>query len=136
MNTFNAYQQSANTTETPREIEYRLIGQVTAALIRAQEPGIEQQQKVDALLWNRSIWSAFRVDLLDPENKLPKELRASLVSLSIFVEKETADAIDGNVDLEALIDINKSIMEGLKPTKAYFDSTPATEPQQGINQVG
>ena len=135
MNTYNAYQQSANAAENPREIEYRLLGQVTAALIQAENSGVEQQTKIDALLWNRSVWSAFRVDLMDPSNRLPTELRASLVSLSIFVEKETASAIDGSVDLSALIDINKSIMDGLRPS-VEMNFKPDQQSPQSINHIG
>lgn len=137
MNTYNAYQQSANAAQNPRDTEYRLLGQVTASLLKAQEPGVEQRDKVDALLWNCSVWSAFRVDLMDPANQLPKELRASLVSLSIFVEKETAAAIDGTVDLSALIEINKSIMDGLRPNSTYqATETPSDTTATSINQLG
>jgi flagellar protein FlaF len=135
MSNYNAYQKSANSIENPREIEYRLLGQVTSALIEAENPATEQQTRIDALLWNRSVWSAFRVDLMDPSNRLPTELRASLVSLSIFVEKETVVAIDGSIDLSALIEINKSIMDGLRPS-ANYQSTSDDAQSQGVNQIG
>lgn len=113
MNGYSAYAKSQNVVESAREVEYRLIGQVTAALIEAQE-STDATKRVDAVLWNRQIWSAFRVDLMDPNNALPKPIRAQLISLSLWVDRETHAVLDKKSDMSALIEINKSIMEGLK----------------------
>lgn len=128
MNNYAAYQQSQNTTEHPRDIEYRLLGQVTAAMIKASENPQDRPAVIDAVLWNRNIWSAFRVDLLDPGNRLPKELKAQLISISLFIERETTEVLNDTADMEALIDINKQIMEGLRP-REVSEATPAPAPQ-------
>jgi flagellar biosynthesis activator protein FlaF len=129
MKNYAAYQQSQNTTEHPRDIEYRLLGQVTAALLAAKEKTGNQVALVDAVLWNRNVWSAFRVDLLDPGNQLPKEIKAQLISISLFIERETTEVMNGTADLEALIDINKQIMDGLRPKgEAATAPQPANQP--------
>jgi flagellar protein FlaF len=100
--------------ESARDIEYRLLGQVTASLIEASREGTKANKRVDALIWNRDIWAAFRLDLSHPENGLPEEIRKQLISLSHWVDKETFQVMEGLSDFETLIDINKNIMAGLK----------------------
>ena len=112
---YSAYKTTQNSTENPRDIEYRLLAQVTRSLIDARENPKEFNKKIEAVLWNRDVWSALRVDLSDNDNQLPKQLRASLISISIWVEKETFALLDGRGDLDAIIDINRNIMAGLKP---------------------
>jgi flagellar protein FlaF len=67
-----AYQQTATRTENPREMEYRLFGQVTRALMVASEaPADDIATRIDALDWNRRVWSALATDCSLPENILP-----------------------------------------------------------------
>ena len=84
-----AYKQVQNVTEDTRSIEYRLLGQVTAELIAASEDMKNIQRRSDALKWNRQVWAAFRLDLVGEDNKLPEDLKAKLISLSFFVDRET-----------------------------------------------
>ena len=109
-----AYQQTARRTENPREIEYRLFAQVTSALTDVQQTGKSDLAKMmDVLDWNRRVWSAFAMDCASPDNGLPAQLRASIISLSIFVGKHTSAVMREGEDIQDLIDINKMIMQGL-----------------------
>jgi len=67
----------------------------------------------DALHWNRRMWSTFATDCAIEGNKLPKMLRAQIISLSIWVGKHSSQVIREGEDIRALIDVNKSVMEGL-----------------------
>jgi flagellar biosynthesis activator protein FlaF len=109
-----AYQQAATRAETPRETEYRLFAQVTRALLEASQlDPSEIGKRADALDWNRRVWSALAADCGHPDNKLPAPLRASIISLSIWVEKHSALVIRRKEDFEPLIEINRMIMQGL-----------------------
>jgi len=109
-----AYQQATARAESPREAEYRLFGQVTRALIAAAElPASDVRGRIDALDWNRRLWSALGTDCAAEGNKLPDALRASIISLSIFVGKYTSEVIRQEEDIQDLIDINRMIMQGL-----------------------
>lgn len=109
-----AYQQASARSESPKEAEYRLFGQVTRALMDAAKEDVSNlSARMDALDWNRRLWSALGSDCAAPENNLPPELRAQIISLSIWVGKYTSLVIRGKDDIEALIDINRIIMQGL-----------------------
>lgn len=116
MNGYNAYAAAMNNTEDPRSTEYRLLGSVTGALIRANTAEASLQDRLNALLWNQQVWEAFLVDLSDEDNALPQNLRASLINLSLWIIKETDALMDIGDDLEAMILINRNIMEGLRPS--------------------
>jgi flagellar protein FlaF len=108
-----AYQRNATRVESPREIEYRVFGLVTAALVRARDAGPHQLGKLaEALNDNRRLWTELAIDCASPANKLPNALRAQIISLGIFVEKYTPQALSSG-DIDPLIDINRLIMEGL-----------------------
>lgn len=110
-----AYQQAAARTENGRQGEYRLFGQVTRALIEAEKADpMDISGRVDALDWNRRIWSALGADCASPDNGLPEVVRAQIISLSIWVSKHTSAVIRReDDDIAALIDINRIIMQGL-----------------------
>ena len=109
-----AYQQAATRAESPRETEYRLFAQVTRALMEAAEldPG-EVGRRADALDWNRRLWATLEADCSDVNNQLPRELRASIISLAIWVRKHTSAVIRREEEIEPLIEINRMIMQGL-----------------------
>lgn len=109
-----AYQKTQRSTEHPRDTEYRLFAQVTQALIEADKKGrTELVTFVDALDWNRRMWSALAADCASDGNQLPPSLRAQFVSLSLWVSRFSSDVAALGGSLEPLIDVNKSIMAGL-----------------------
>jgi flagellar protein FlaF len=109
-----AYQQAATRAETPREMEYRLFAQVTRALMEAAKlDELEIGRRADALDWNRRVWKTLAADCSDVGNQLPAPLRASIISLSIWVEKHTSLVIRRQESFEPLIEINRMIMQGL-----------------------
>jgi len=110
-----AYQQAATRAESPRETEYRLFGQVTLALMDAAkcEP-TDVRGRIDALDWNRRVWSVLGTACSDPDNGLPDALRASIISLSIWVAKHTSEVIRRKEEIEPLIEVNRMIMQGLR----------------------
>lgn len=111
-----AYQKARSSAESPRDAEYRLFGQVTAALIEAGQKGRADMRKlIDAIDWNRRMWSAFATDCATEGNGLPVPLRAQIISLSIWVSRYSSQVIREGEPMEPLIDINRTIMAGLAP---------------------
>ncbi len=109
-----AYKQAATRAEAPRDLEYRLFGQVTRALIHASTVDkADVATRIDALDWNRRLWSTLATDCSDPDNVLPKPLRAQIISLSLFISRHSSAIMRGEEDFETLIDINRMMMQGL-----------------------
>lgn len=114
-----AYQQAANRAESPRDMEYRLFAQVTLALMDAAKVDpTDHHQRVDALDWNRRVWTALSEDCASPGNRLPASLRASIISLSLWVGRHTSAVIRRQDEIEPLIEVNRLIMQGLSPNPA------------------
>ncbi len=108
-----AYQTTQKASESTSQTEYRLFADVTRALMDVKELPKLDVRLHDALLWNRQLWSTLATDCAVEGNRLPKQLRASIISISIWVGKYSSQVARGEEDIQALIDINKNIMEGL-----------------------
>ena len=112
--TLKAYQKAQSAAEDPRSTEYRLFGQVTGALIDAHRAGIKGVPLVQAVDWNRRLWGTLAADCMSESNQLSRELRAQIVSLSIWVSKYSSQVMHQGASLDPLIDINRTIMQGLR----------------------
>jgi flagellar protein FlaF len=95
-------------------MEYRLFGQVTRALMHASTlDASEIAARIDAIDWNRRLWSALATDCSDPNNAMNAGLKAQIISISLFVSRHSSAIMRGEDDFEALIDINRMVMQGL-----------------------
>jgi len=108
-----AYQKAQRASENSRSTEYRLFGQVTGALLDAQNAGAKGAALIDAIDWNRRLWSTLAVDCMDDNNQLSRPLRAQIVSLSLWVTKYSSEVVQQGASLEPLIDVNRNVMQGL-----------------------
>jgi flagellar protein FlaF len=109
-----AYQQAAQRAETPRDVEYRLFAQVTRALLDVKStPREDLSAWIDVLHWNRRIWAALADDCSSPTNALPEQTRAQVISLSLFVHRTTSQVMRRETDIDVLIDLNRTMMQGL-----------------------
>jgi flagellar biosynthesis activator protein FlaF len=110
---YQAYQRAQQSSETPSQVEYRLFVQVTNALISARDKKLRGADLMSVLDWNRRMWSVLSSDCGTEGNSLPSTLRAGIVSLSIWVSKHSSSVMRGEDDIDDLIGINRTIMEGL-----------------------
>ncbi|MFO1016459.1 MAG: flagellar biosynthesis regulator FlaF [Hyphomonadaceae bacterium] len=110
-----AYQRAATQGDQPRDLEYRAFGQVTAALVRVKDEKPALSIVLEALDANRRLWNVLSADCATPENKLPMALRGQIISLAMFVARYSRDVLRDGADVEPLIDINRTMMEGLAP---------------------
>ena len=101
--------------QTMRARERQAMDRVIAMLRAAQERGPQSRERVEALFYLRRLWAIFLNDLNDPNNELPDQLRAGIISIGIWMMKET-DRVRGGAtdDLTPMIEINELIRNGLK----------------------
>jgi flagellar protein FlaF len=62
---------------------------------------------------NQAMWRALKHDLAAQGNALPPDLRASLLSLAFWVDRQTTQVLGGEKGVGALVAINRSIVAGL-----------------------
>jgi flagellar protein FlaF len=116
-----AYRQVQQAAEAPRAEEYRQLASLTLALTRAEEKG-DLRTRLEAIMQNQKFWSALRMAAMAAQASLPAPIRADFVGLADWVERESALASLGDTNLEALIAVNKQVMEGLKPYKGSMQA--------------
>ncbi len=108
-----AYQRAATQAETPRELEYRAFGQVTAGLVRAKQEKPQVAVLAEAIDANRRLWGLLSADCAVAGNLLPLTLRGQIISLAIWVSRYSSQVLREGADIEPLIDVNRTMMEGL-----------------------
>jgi len=108
-----AYQRAATQADSARELEYRAFGQVTAGLMKAKEGVATPTEMAEALDANRRLWNLLSADCSVPGNALPLTLRGQIISLALWVGRYSSTVLRENADIEPLIDINRTMMEGL-----------------------
>lgn len=109
----SAYQRTRAFAEPPRSMEHRLLGQVTGALIEAERNGKKGAALMDVLHWNRQVWATFGATCADAANRLPPNLRGSIISLSLWVDRHSSEIVSGRAELADLIEVNRLVMDGL-----------------------
>jgi flagellar protein FlaF len=110
----SAYQRARQVLETPRSTEHRLLGEITAGLMHARDAGLSGAALMEVLHRNREVWQAFAADCGLPGNGLPAQLRASIVSIALWVDRHISLVMAGREELEPLIEINRLVMQGLE----------------------
>ena len=109
-----AYQRAAQKAESPRQTEYRAFALATRTLIEsAALPQHEIGKRAEALAKNRQLWSLLASDCATTGNSLPQDLRAQIISLSLFVDRYSSQVLRENAPVDVLIEINRTVMQGL-----------------------
>ena len=140
----NAYKTTIRHSESPRQIERRILSRLTGALevhaafdttestfsrIEILSSGLR-----DALTENQKFWAELKYDLALPENALSPDLRAGLLSLALWVDRQTAAILGGQPGVLALVEVNRSIVGGLSAMPRSGAPAP-TDPQASVHVV-
>lgn len=96
---------------TDRDVEYDAFSRVTRNLVQAQRGLVPLARAASDAV---ELWTVIAADLADDGNALPPELRASLTSLAIFAIRHGHKVMVGEATADALVDVNMSIMKGLR----------------------
>ncbi|KWT67428.1 flagellar biosynthesis regulator FlaF [Hyphomicrobium sulfonivorans] len=98
-----------------RERERQVFERSIELLKAADEKGPNSIEAVEALTFSRRMWAALLEDLASPDNALPDELRAQIISIGIWAVREAENIRLGKTaDFKPLIDITTALYEGLQ----------------------
>lgn len=82
---------------------------------RAEAEGGGTPQAIEALRYVQKLWIFFIENLADPTNELGAPLKDDLISIGLWTIAEADRLIaDPEKSFAALIDVNKTIRDGLK----------------------
>lgn len=109
----HAYQRARTMIESPRATECRLMTQITGDMMSARDAGLTGGALMPVLHRNREVWETFASACRAPGNQLPDALRASIISIGLWVDRFTSDVVAGRDSIDELINVNRSIVEGL-----------------------
>ena len=123
-----AYAQQQKRNLSPREVEAMAFTKAALMLEDAKKVTQNINEYSKALRFNHLLWTIIQADLTDPENQLPPEIKANVMSLSIFVDKQTTKALRSSnaTDLDVLININRNLAAGLRTAPGTAPVEPAT----------
>ncbi len=111
----NPYVDNIESTGSERGIEYQIFARVTRQLSHVQTGVTDQLSNIaQALHDNLKLWTILAADVAGEKNELPAELRSKLFYLYEFTREHSAKVLDGKADSKVLIDINMSVMRGLR----------------------
>jgi len=109
------YQEAADDDgNEAREREYEAFTLMIQRLeaVRDHAPASKERRETIALC--AALWRFLINDLREDDNALPQALRADLISLGLWVIRQTEMIQSGNsVDWDEIIDIHRQIRDGL-----------------------
>ncbi len=109
------YAENASTTRNERRSEYDVFARVTKTLRdTATKAKTNFPAYAEALHLNQRLWTALVVDVADPENLIPDDLKARIVYLAEFTQQHSRKILRDNASVMPLLEINMAVMRGLK----------------------
>jgi len=98
-----------------KDRERQLLTRSIDLLSAAHSHGTESLQAIEAIHFLNRVWSSFLEDLGSPDNELPVELRANLISIGLWLLREAEEVRQGRSDnFEGLIEVSQIIRDGIQ----------------------
>jgi len=98
-----------------KDRERQLLTRSIELLTKAREAGPQSREAIEAILFMNRVWTSLIEDLGHPENALPKELRANLISIGLWLLREGEEVRQGRSEnFDGLIEISQIIRDGLR----------------------
>jgi flagellar biosynthesis activator protein FlaF len=111
------YDEIAQDTASDARAAERMAFEKSISLMqKAQAAGLKSREAIEALHFLNRFWTIMLDDLASPENGLPGDLRAKLLSIGIWMIKQAAAIRGGSrTDFRPLIEVSETVLAGLGP---------------------
>lgn len=128
-NSNQAYQSSQKLGTSARQTETRALLEAARQMdeaIAGEDPDAFRA----ALRLNWRLWTIIQADVSSEESLLPDDVRQNILSLSVFIDKHTVNALaePAGRKLRVLIDINRNIARGLMESAGEVDDAGQETP--------
>ncbi len=98
-----------------KDREKQLLSRSIDLLVEARAAGVGSREAVEAIYFLNRLWTVFIEDLGSPENALPRELRANLISIGLWLLREAEEVRTGrSANFEGLIEVSQIIRDGIQ----------------------
>lgn len=98
-----------------KDRERQVLTRSIDLLANARDKGARSQEAVEAIHFMIRVWTAFVDDLGNPDNELPKELRANLISIGLWLLREGEEVRQGrSQNFDGLIEVSQIIRDGMQ----------------------
>jgi flagellar protein FlaF len=98
-----------------KDRERQLLTRSIDLLAAARRKGLPSREAIEAIHFLNRVWTSFIEDLGSPENELPIELRANLISIGLWLLREAEEVRQGRSDnFEGLIEVSQIIRDGIQ----------------------
>lgn len=98
-----------------RDRERQLLTRSIDMLAAARGAGNRSREALEAVRFTTRVWSTLVEDLGSPENALPRELRANLISIGLWILREAEEIRQSRSEnFDGLIDISQIIRDGIQ----------------------
>lgn len=98
-----------------KDRERQVLDRAIELLVEAQTTGVDSFKSIEAIHFVHRVWTTFLDDLSNPDNQLPKELRANLISIGMWVLRESEAIRQGTSNnFDGLIEVSQIIRDGLR----------------------
>lgn len=112
---FSYAEIQADSVADSRDRERQLLSRSVDLLCEARAAGPQSRQATEAVLFLNRVWATFIEDLGSPDNSLPKELRANLISIGLWLLREAEEIRQGrSQNFDGLIDVSQIIRDGMQ----------------------
>ncbi len=103
------------TSDSIRRNEVSAMAHSIKLMTIAQTSGIETKEAIEAMFFTSRLWTVFLEDLVLESNRLPKELKAKIISIGIWALKYLeALRHRQKKDFKPLIEVSQTILNGLQ----------------------
>ena len=102
-----AYAQTQKSSMSSREIEAMAFTKAALMLDEASQSLDDYDSYASALKFNQLLWTIIQADIVDKENQLPPQIKANILSLSIFVDRQTIKAL---AETKTLVNVETLLM--------------------------
>lgn len=97
-----------------RSTEREYICSSIELMREAEKAGVGSRECAEAVSFVSRLWGILIVELGRPENALPRELKAQLISVGLFLIKSVEEIRAGSSsNFAAVIDVSQSVADGL-----------------------
>jgi flagellar protein FlaF len=103
------------TPQSARQRERMALDHAVQLLQSAAKEGPSSKEAVEALLFCGRLWALLIEDLAHADNQLPAQLRADLISIGLWIMRESEEIRQGRSEnFEGIIQVTRAIAEGLQ----------------------